>query len=285
MSTASDCTHTPLRLPAALKPQSGDRVKPGAVSDPGNIRKQMHQAPSGRPIQFCNETCYVEMVVFISTALSLGRPAGAFRQFWGNVTRDGNRPWLYSAAALRLRSKSTAFPKTGKPWHKMHNPVARHTHANPPGTGSISRRIPQDAFHRQIMIEFNCREFVPVPLLFPNNCQVGIHQATTKDTKSTKESKNEMLDVNFGSCLFKVDKSSELHSRQFYICQQLGFVNPFDRFDPHEFEYQLVRIYLRALRVLRGDSPPIPVAEHLFCKMHKPVVRHTGTDQAKEECV
>ena len=34
-----------------------------------------------------------------------------------------------------------------------------------PGTGSISRRIPQDAFHRQIMTEFNCREFVPVPLL------------------------------------------------------------------------------------------------------------------------
>ena len=34
-----------------------------------------------------------------------------------------------------------------------------------PGTGSISRRIPQDAFHRQIMTEINCREFVPVPLL------------------------------------------------------------------------------------------------------------------------
>ena len=39
------------------------------------------------------------------------------------------------------------------------------TPADMPGTGSISRRIPQDAFHRQIMTEFNCREFVPVPLL------------------------------------------------------------------------------------------------------------------------
>ena len=28
------------------------------------------------------------------------------------------------------QSKSTAFPKTGKQWHKMQNPIARHPHVD-----------------------------------------------------------------------------------------------------------------------------------------------------------
>jgi len=62
----------------------------------------------------------------------------------------------------------------------------------------------------------------------------------TKNTKNTKELENETLNAIFQPGVVKVDQYADLPARQFHVREQLGFVNPLDRFDALQFDDRLI---------------------------------------------
>ena len=69
---------------------------------------------------------------------------------------------------------------------------------------------------------------------------VTVHHFTTKETKSTKQSENEMFDAIFQLCHVEVQQLTDLHPGPFSLGQQLGFVNAPQLLDTLQFGNQLV---------------------------------------------
>ena len=102
---------------AVLKPQSGDRIQPGAVSAPGVVRKEQAKSPFGATeIGRLHQSlplipAHTDSAAEKMRRNRLGRPAGAIYRFSLRFILGRKRPRLYSSAALRLK----AFrPHTGR---------------------------------------------------------------------------------------------------------------------------------------------------------------------------
>ncbi len=102
------------------------------------------------------------------------------------------------------------------------------------------------------LVEFHLRalrSFVVIPLhqqqpnagwpnllqaVFDHRDRLLLLSATTKDTKSAKESENKTLDSVFEPGVVEVDEEPDLDVCQFHVGQQLGLVNSFDHLNTLE---------------------------------------------------